>query len=88
MVAWMTNTLSPTCVFRRSLYSILLLLPQGDAFRSLQQRLQCVPPAWLVGGAERPASGVGKPGALDDTAGMLELFVQAQKRRLQERQRD
>lgn len=72
----------------RSLYSILLLLPQGDAFRSLQQRLQCVPPPWLVGEKQQPAGSADNVGALGDAAGMLQHFVQAQTRRLQERQRD
>ncbi|CAH1779830.1 unnamed protein product [Owenia fusiformis] len=29
----------------KSLYGLLMLLPQSDAFRTLQHRLQCIPPA-------------------------------------------
>ena len=32
----------------KSLYGLLMLLPQSDAFRTLQRRLQCVPSTTLL----------------------------------------
>jgi len=64
----------------RALYSLLLVLPQGEAFRMLKHRLECIP-------AERSIASRGS----EDTVGpeeenlfetLLPIFVGVQKRRI------
>lgn len=74
---------------------MLMLLPQGEAFHTLQQRLQCIPATGLI---ERNAKGyreyaskltISKPPApLVDEAALLDDFVRAQMLRFADAQRE
>ena len=76
----------------QALHSVLMLLPQGDAFKLLQQRLLCVPAGavwWEAGtgganGAVAAAAATGTPGdsgLLGPTPQLVERFISVQSRR-------
>jgi hypothetical protein len=58
------------------LYGVLMLLPQGEAFRSLHTRLSCLPSSG--GGGLR--NGAVRDEGLEDDSALLEAFVQGQLR--------
>jgi len=60
----------------RTLYSLLMLLPQGDAFRMLQQRLSCVPRSLVV-----RTWGDGEETKEACVPAMLQTFIEVQSRR-------
>jgi hypothetical protein len=60
---------------------MLLLLPQGEAFHALQQRLRCVPPPGLLG-RSTSAAGPAAPSPHLDSAALAQEFVQIRLRRL------
>ena len=77
----------------RALYSLLLVLPQGEAFRLLRQRLDCVPAQGMLESTElkvqksqKQLSGVekGGGGGCSQSALMhlLDIFTDVQKRKL------
>lgn len=77
----------------RALYSLLLVLPQGEAFRLLRQRLDCVPGQGVLEGAEFKTSKSQKQvGAGEKSGGggctatalaqLLDIFTEVQKRKL------
>lgn len=62
----------------KSLYGILMLLPQSDAFRILLSRLQCIPHFHLTPPEKRKAKPVRRPGDNIDFNVLLKHFLEVQ----------
>lgn len=72
----------------RCLYSVLMLLPQGDAFKLLQQRLSCIPGTLAGADISRRASN----GAVNEEAvnvpKLLQKFMEVQSKRISKEGRE
>lgn len=62
----------------KSLYGILMLLPQSEAFRILLSRLQCIPHFHLTPPEKRKAKSVRRPGDNIDFNVLLKHFLEVQ----------